>query len=76
MACRLHFLSCPVLLPSCFEKLASLSWLSTGAVFTKGLNQVLGLTWLYFYTKVKPKTWLRPFVNTAPELHLRTVRQL
>ena len=37
-----------------------------GAVFTKGLSQVLGLSWLYFYTKVKPKTWLRPFVNTAP----------
>ena len=32
----------------------------------KGLSQVLGLSWLYFYTKVKPKTWLRPFVNTAP----------
>ena len=27
-----------------------------GAVFTKGLSQVLGLSWLYFYTKVKPKT--------------------
>ena len=40
----------------------------TGAVFTKGLSQVLGLSWLYFYTKVKPKTWLRPFVNTAPGL--------
>ena len=37
-----------------------------GAVFTKGLSQVLGLSWLYFYTKVKPKTWLRPFMNTAP----------
>ena len=40
--------------------------LRPGAVFTKGLSQVLGLSWLYFYTKVKPKTWLRPFVNTAP----------
>ena len=38
-----------------------------GAVFTKGLSKVLGLSWLYFYTKVKPKTWLRPFVNTAPD---------
>ena len=38
----------------------------SGVVFTKGLSQVLGLSWLYFYTKVKPKTWLRPFVNTAP----------
>ena len=37
-----------------------------GAVFMKGLSQVLGLSWLYFYAKVKPKTWLRPFVNTAP----------
>ena len=39
-----------------------------GAVFKKGLSQVLGLSWLYFYTKVKPKTWLRPFVNTAPDV--------
>ena len=38
-----------------------------GPAFTKGLSQVLGLSWLYFYTKVKLKTWLRPFVNTAPE---------
>ena len=38
-----------------------------GAVFTKGLREVSGLSWLYFCTKVKPKTWLRPFVNTAPE---------
>ena len=40
-----------------------------GVVFTKGLSQVLGLSWLYFYTKVKPKTWLRPFVNTA-QVHI------
>ena len=39
----------------------------SGAVFTKGLSQVSGLSWLYFCTKVKPKTWLRPFVNTAPD---------
>ena len=32
----------------------------------KGLGQILGLSWLYLYTKVKPKTWLRPFVNTDP----------
>ena len=38
----------------------------SGAVFRKGLSQVLGLSWLYFYTKLKPKTWLRPFMNTAP----------
>ena len=44
---------------------------SPGVVFTKGLSQVLGLSWLYFYTKVKPKTWLRPFVNTAPGYMLR-----
>ena len=37
-----------------------------GAVFMEGLSQVLGLIWLYSYTKVKPKTWLRPFVNTTP----------
>ena len=41
-----------------------------GAVFMKGLSQVLDLSWLYFYTKVKPKTWLRPFVNTAPDFLL------
>ena len=40
------------------------------AVFTKGLRQVLGLSWLYFYTKLKPKTWLRPFVNTAPGVYV------
>ena len=40
--------------------------INPGAVFTKGLSQVFGLSWLYFYTKVKPKTWLKPFVNTAP----------
>ena len=39
-----------------------------GAVFTKGLSQVLRLSCLYFYTKVKPKIWLKPFVNTAPGL--------
>ena len=39
-----------------------------GTVFTKGLSQVSGLSWLYFCTKVKPKTWLRPFVNTAPAI--------
>ena len=28
------------------------------SVFTKGLSQILGLCWLYFCAKVKPKTWL------------------
>ena len=42
-----------------------------GAVFTKGLSQVLGLSWLYFCTKLKPNTWLRPFVNTAPDVQDR-----
>ena len=32
----------------------------------KGLSQVLGLTFVYKYSQLKPKTWLRPFVNTAP----------
>ena len=45
------------------------SYLGPGAVFTKGLSQVSGLRWLYFCTKVKPKTWLRPFVNAAPGLY-------
>ena len=42
----------------------------SGAIFTKGLSQVSGLSSLYFCTKVKPKTWLRPFVNTAPAVYL------
>ena len=46
-----------------------------GAVFTKDLSQVLGLSWLYFYTKVKPKTWLRPFVNTAPQQYTQDNRK-
>ena len=37
-----------------------------GAVFTKGLSQVLGLTFVQKYSHLKPETWLRPFVNTAP----------
>ena len=37
-----------------------------GAVFTKGLSQVLGLTFVQKYSQLKPKTWLRPSVNTAP----------
>ena len=37
-----------------------------GAIFTKGLTQVRGLTGLYFYTKVKPKTWQRPFCEYNP----------
>ena len=32
----------------------------------KGLSQVLGLTFVYKYSQLKPKTWLRPFVNMAP----------
>ena len=40
--------------------------ITPGVLFTKGLSQISGLTWLCFYTEVKPKTWLRPFVNTAP----------
>ena len=31
-----------------------------GAVFTKGLSQVLGLTFVYKYSQSKSKTWLRP----------------
>ena len=34
----------------------------------KGLNQIFVLSWLYLYTKVKPKTWLRPFVNMIPDI--------
>ena len=39
-----------------------------GAVFTKGLSQTLGLSWLYLNTKVKPKAWLRPFMNKKSEV--------
>ena len=39
----------------------------SGVVFTKGLSPILGLSWLYFYVKIKPTTWLRPLMNTAPE---------
>ena len=38
------------------------------AVFTKGLSQVLGLAFVQKYSQLKPETWLRPFVNTAPGL--------
>ena len=31
-----------------------------------GLNQILGLSWLYLYTAFKPKTWLRPFCEYHP----------
>ena len=51
--------------------LLELEYMSPGAVFMKGLSQVLGLSWLYFYTKVKLKTWLRPFMNTAPGISLQ-----
>ena len=32
----------------------------------KGLNNVLGLTFVQKYSQLKPETWLRPFMNTAP----------
>ena len=32
----------------------------------KGLSQVLGLTFVQKYSQLKPETWPRPFVNTAP----------
>ena len=41
-----------------------------GGVLPKGLSQVLDLSGLYFYTKVKPKTWLRHSVNTTPGLKI------
>ena len=40
---------------------------NSGAVFTKGLSQVLGLTFVQKYSKLKPETWLRSLVNTAPD---------
>ena len=33
-----------------------LGHLGSGVIFTKGLSQVLGLSWPYLYAKVKPKT--------------------
>ena len=40
-ACWVHFQSCPVLLPSCLEKLAVLSWFSTK---TPPLHRLIALT--------------------------------
>ena len=37
-----------------------------GGVFAKGLSQVLGLTFVQKYSQLKPETWLRPFMKTAP----------
>ena len=55
------------LIPNCLVSVVdTFRCQNPGAVFMKGLSQVSGLSWLYFCTKVKPKTWLRPFVNTAP----------
>ena len=42
--------------------------LTPGAVFMEGLTKVLGLAFVYKYSQLKPKTWLRPFVNMAPGL--------
>ena len=36
-------------------------------MFTKGLSQISGLTWLYCNAKVKLIAWLRPLRNTVPE---------
>ena len=36
----------------------------------KSLGHISGLSGLYFYTKVKPKTWLRPLINTTPDIYL------
>ena len=43
----------------------------SGAVFTKGLSQVLDLNFVQKYSQLKPGTWLRPFVNTAPGIMRR-----
>ena len=40
------------------------------AIFMKGLSQVIGLTFVYKYSQLKPKTWIKPHVNTAPGEHL------
>ena len=35
-------------------------------ILTKGLSQVLGLTFVYKYSQLKPEIWVRPLMNTAP----------
>ena len=45
-----------------------------GAVFMKGLSQVLGLTFVQKYSQLKPETWLRPFVNTAPDKNCKYIQ--
>ena len=63
--CGISFLSCNI---SCSTYLKDplkfmLLCRFPGAVLMKGLSRILGLSWLY--KEVMPKTWLRPFVNTA-----------
>ena len=61
------------ILKTFYVSISPFEW-KPGAVFTKGLSQVFGLSWLYFYTKVKLKTWLRPFMNTAPEQEVKLTK--
>ena len=50
----------PLLTDSCFHLFSC-----PGAVIMKDLSQILASSWLYLYGKVKPKTWLRSFMNTT-----------
>ena len=63
---------------SCLPKFNNWPPLPTrpGAVFTKGLSQVLGLTFVQKYSQLKPEAWLRPFVNMAPGKNVESRRNL
>ena len=37
-----------------------------GVVVREG--QILGLSWLYLYRKIQPKTWLGSFMNIAQNI--------
>ena len=61
------FLYMVVLLHSHYDAASKNCGVESSAVFTKGLCQVLGLT--FEKSQLKSEIWLRPFVNTAPGVH-------
>ena len=40
------------------------------AVFKRGLSQLLDYTFVHKFCQIKPKIWLRPFVNVTPVVSL------
>ena len=65
---RLHSMFCDIQYTRYKACNSYISHYATAAVFTKGLSRVLGLTFVQKYSQLEPETWLRPFVNTAPEV--------